>query len=96
MAVHEAKYQQVVEWVKQNIADGTFSAGDRLMSEMEAFWRQPPDCQACYGRTCQCRRTHQGEGERNLYRKFRSRNQPGTCVSPARKDNDDSCDKHIL
>ena len=35
MAVHEAKYQQVVEWVKQNIADGTFSAGDRLMSEME-------------------------------------------------------------
>jgi len=35
MPAQEAKYQQVVEWVKQNIEDGNFRIGDKLMSEME-------------------------------------------------------------
>lgn len=35
MSVRESKYQQVIEWVKQNIADGTFREGDKLMSENE-------------------------------------------------------------
>ena len=35
MAGVEAKYRQVVEWVRDNIANGTLKSGDRLMSEME-------------------------------------------------------------
>ena len=35
MPGQEAKYLQVVEWVKENITNGTFQNGDRLMSEME-------------------------------------------------------------
>ena len=35
MAEQGAKYQKVIDWVKKNIADGTFQAGDRLMSEQE-------------------------------------------------------------
>jgi GntR family transcriptional regulator of arabinose operon len=31
----EPKYQQVVDWVKENIEDGKFRPGDRLMSEAE-------------------------------------------------------------
>ena len=31
----EPKYQQVIDWVKENIANGQLRAGDRLMSEME-------------------------------------------------------------
>ena len=39
MPGQEAKYQQVVDWVIQNIADGTFHEGDRLMSENELSTR---------------------------------------------------------
>ncbi len=35
MAKQEAKYQKIIDWVKQNIADGTFHYGDKLMSESE-------------------------------------------------------------
>ena len=35
MPGQEAKYQQVIDWVKQNIENGTFRKGDRLMSENE-------------------------------------------------------------
>ena len=35
MSAREAKYQHVIEWVKQKIADGTFREGDKLMSENE-------------------------------------------------------------
>ncbi|MBP3901528.1 MAG: GntR family transcriptional regulator [Blautia sp.] len=35
MAGTDAKYRQVVEWVRDNIENGTLKSGDRLMSEME-------------------------------------------------------------
>ena len=35
MPGQEAKYQQVIDWVKRNIEDGTFREGDKLMSENE-------------------------------------------------------------
>lgn len=35
MAEKEPKYQQVVDWVKDNIASGNFKYGDRMMSEKE-------------------------------------------------------------
>ena len=35
MQGQEAKYQKVVAWVRQNIENGTFRPGDRLMSENE-------------------------------------------------------------
>ena len=35
MPGQDAKYQQVIDWVKQNIADGSFREGDKLMSENE-------------------------------------------------------------
>ncbi len=35
MPGQEAKYQQVIDWVRQNIENGTFRKGDKLMSENE-------------------------------------------------------------
>lgn len=35
MQGQDAKYQKVVDWVRQNIENGTFRPGDRLMSENE-------------------------------------------------------------
>ena len=35
MAAQEAKYQKVIDWVKENIENGTFRPGDRLESENE-------------------------------------------------------------
>lgn len=35
MAGTEAKYRQIVDWVRDNIENGTLKSGDRLMSEME-------------------------------------------------------------
>ncbi len=35
MAEKEAKYQRIIDWVKEGIASGTFVNGDRLMSEKE-------------------------------------------------------------
>ena len=35
MTDSEPKYQQVIEWVKDKIVDGSYKPGDRLMSEME-------------------------------------------------------------
>ena len=35
MQGQEAKYQQVIDWVRQNIENGTFRTGDKLMSENE-------------------------------------------------------------
>ena len=35
MAVQGPKYQRVIEWIKENIENGSLRSGDRLMSEME-------------------------------------------------------------
>ncbi len=35
MPGQDPKYQQVIDWVKENIANGSFRGGDRLMSENE-------------------------------------------------------------
>ena len=35
MSGQEAKYQQVIDWVKENIENGSLRGGDRLMSENE-------------------------------------------------------------
>ncbi len=35
MAQKEPKYQQIIEWVKENIENGTLHYGDKLMSEAE-------------------------------------------------------------
>ena len=35
MPAQETKYQQVIDWVRENIENGTFREGDKLMSENE-------------------------------------------------------------
>ncbi len=35
MAKQDAKYQKIIDWVKENIENGTFKYGDKLMSESE-------------------------------------------------------------
>ena len=35
MAQQDAKYQKVVDWLRENIKNGTFQQGEKLMSEME-------------------------------------------------------------
>ena len=35
MAGQEAKYQKIINWVRQEIADGSLRSGDKLPSEKE-------------------------------------------------------------